>query len=434
VESITFVDEFSESMKHRAMVTLQIIPLLSTLLLLVAAGPVLSELSERETVSAVSLGVEHRYSFGVDDDADLNLQFFGPSITLELPANFSARFNLLGMRSYGENELGKGTTWGMGLESMLRVMPLGLGRIHPYAEWGLGVLLFPELFLPGGTHYDFLTTVGGGIDGRIFGMLRGHVGFYLSHISNGTGIHRGNPAFDGYSVSVGLRYDNSLPIKIPQLNFVENLNHSGSIWTPSGSLSAILGKQHEFGRSAMRGLLYQPICRSLVALAFFEGGLLDDLFYGDIGLGLVGTTSIGRLAASGVYRNFDNIHLWNAELQGDLFLSDSASLVLLAGVQDQVFGANTWHLATALRVYPNRHLNIDMGVAAPDLSDVTHGSGIELTAEIGWRLSLGWTDNQLYLFAKVDNAKWFQLGLRIDFGAGGDARSRDRQEGYRRLH
>jgi hypothetical protein len=83
---------------------------------------------------------------------------------------------------------------------------LQLGRVRLFASLGIGLSYTNADFPAGGTPWDFFLRGGAGASFRISRTNWVEAGFWWTHISNGTGIVPGNPAWQGRGVSVSLRH------------------------------------------------------------------------------------------------------------------------------------------------------------------------------------------------------------------------------------
>lgn len=69
-----------------------------------------------------------------------------------------------------------------------------------------GIVVYTDKFPPGGDVYNFTWRLGGALLFRLTDQLTLTVGARWMHVSNGQGLNKGNPSYEGVGVPIGLTY------------------------------------------------------------------------------------------------------------------------------------------------------------------------------------------------------------------------------------
>jgi hypothetical protein len=107
---------------------------------------------------------EGRAIAGTGSVSDLTLALGGAGADLAVSPSLTVRGGLLAMVPIGEVDGGDGAPAGGGGDLSMRLTPWPAWRARPYLRWGLGLMLFTAPFLPGGTRYDAISTIGAGVE------------------------------------------------------------------------------------------------------------------------------------------------------------------------------------------------------------------------------------------------------------------------------
>lgn len=97
-------------------------------------------------------------------------------------------------------------TFGAGFAGSLRWEAINFSHHNFYLETSYGVLYTLEEFPPGGTNWNFSSRYGLGYNIHLSKNRYLFFGWRWMHISNGTGLVPGNPAYDGNGLYLGFKF------------------------------------------------------------------------------------------------------------------------------------------------------------------------------------------------------------------------------------
>jgi len=400
--------------------------IIASAMLVALASPVAAD----ESPLAVSL--EERTFFGFDDVSDLTLFVLGVGGEARFTPSLSLRGMLLAMLPVGTTDDGDAAVVGAGADLALRLYPWPDLTARPWAQWGVGALVFPTDFLPGGTRYDFIVSFGFGADFVITERWSLGAGAHLTHLSNGQGLGEHNPAYDGAGFSVssnwGLGPLGSIPSPWRAYPEPEGARPG---WAPGVTVDASVGRGDEELWASSRLRLAQRLADPLLVMIDGDVGSFADETFGEIGLALVTHAGPTTFAVHGGHRRWAGIEVWLAAVQGEVHASEEISIVANAHYEDAGdFFGDLWRGALGLRAYPLRALFVELGWG---LDAIGEGGESDPYFSLEWRFPIESEDWHLALFVERQVAAVSLLGLRADWGAGQSPRDFSRSAGWRRI-
>lgn len=171
------------------------------------SGPEISEDTEAtgfdwDTLSYRISGLRVE-GYEANNDISMTEAQFGVALPLGFRVEKGADIHLTGFN--GERAGQSVNTEGIGASFHLRWHYLSFPSWSSYIEYGAGFMLTTENFPPDGTWYNFLTSYGGGFDVHIRDNLHLLLGVRNVHLSNGKGMVRDNPTFEGFGGYIQLQ-------------------------------------------------------------------------------------------------------------------------------------------------------------------------------------------------------------------------------------
>jgi hypothetical protein len=317
---------------------------------------------------------------------------------------------------------------GAGGELALRLLPFPRWFAKPYASLSAGLLFFPlPRFLPGGDAYEFMLSLGAGVEIPLFDRLFVAVGAHWVHLSNGQGLGPFNPAFSGagFSVEAGYRLDDRMPADV----WTQPVSEGGrDSWAPGVIGDASYGRDGGAVWGAGRVRLAERVGPGVVALLDVTVGRLTPAAFGEVGLGIASHWPLATAGFYAGYRNYAGLTTSVVEGQLEAHATDEVSLLAM-GVWENTTGlGNILRSALGIRAFPLASLLVDFGLG------VDSGTGdVSPYFTLEWQIPLDVGGGRASLFIESQVSSLKIVGLRYAWGVGPSLRDRARKTLWLRL-
>jgi hypothetical protein len=397
------------------------------------AGPA-EPADDRRLAERVGLAVvgDGRVIAGVGSVSNLTLVLAGAGVELPVAPTLTARGTLLGMVPIGSVEGGEPARAGAGGELSLRLTPWPEWSVRPYARWGMGLMLFREPFLPGGTRYDGILTLATGVEWQL--GQRWTVGLDASsvHLSNGQGLGDHNPAYDGFGVTLAAARSLA-PRRVPdRADWPELTRGARDSATPGITAEATVGEVGSALLVSGRALVAQRIAEPLLVQLDAEGGELADEPFAEIGGDLAAHLGAVSLAPHVGYRRFVGFDTLVLGFQGELHIHEVSVVGMVHHERNEVFGT-LWRAGFGLRAYPIPDVLVELGIGFDQIGDDTIQDSSDPYLGFEWRVPVGGDTWQLSLRIERQISTINLAALRVSWGMGPTLAELGRRHGFRRV-
>lgn len=378
-----------------------------------------------------SVFIEGRAATGLDHLSSLSLWLYAAGAEWRAAPTLALRGAVLAATPVGSIREGEASSFGMGGELQLRMIPWPTHVVSPYAYWGLGLLLFPEVFLPGADHYEGLISFGLGADLRLADHWAVGLSCYYVHLSNGQGLGAHNPAYDG--LGGGLTLSHAFAVEDPPTTTA--LDRRGGArptdWSPGFILDLDVGRVDDATLATARLRMAQGLTHAVLAQLELEGGLLAEEGLFELGGTIAAHFAAASFGVRAAYRRFVTIDIPNATAQAELHLTPEASLIAMVHWEDPAEFDVLWRSALGFRAFPSDDFVLEIGAGFNDFTN----DALEDTADpylgIEWRLPLRIDGTQLSIFLERHVSTVDIVGLRGTYDAGASLRDTARHDAFR---
>jgi hypothetical protein len=379
-----------------------------------------------------SLTADVRGEIGAGDVAGIDLGAAGAGIEWWVAPTLRLRTTGLLLGATGADDTGRAASGGAGGELAARLVPFPAWPVRPYARLSAGFLLFLRRpFLPGGDFYDFILSMGVGLEVPIGARLSLMAEVHATHLSNGQGLGDFNPAFGGHGALAGVSYALSAtpPVAPPEPAATPNPRDG---WTPGaiGEADAGWAAQVVVGS---RVRVAERLAAHLLAMLDARAASYGGVRYEEVGLALVGHWRYASAGAQATYEHLPGIDAVAEQAQVEANLTAEVSLFATAIVQQETVFSDFAIAGLGARLFPFETLRLDGGVSwsRPFVSHATTDSSPYVAIE--WQLPLGRRAWQLSIFAERQLSTTELAGLRFAWNMGGTLRDVARRSGWMRI-
>ena len=377
---------------------------------------------------------EFRYAQGIRYDvAGLGLWLVGAGARFTLAPTLELDVNALALLTSGRPEVGAAAGSGGGGELRLRLSPFPLLAVRPELEVSVGLLLFPnQPFLPGGDVYDGIISFGASLHVPLGAHLALHLRTFVVHLSNGQGLGRHNPAFDGWGAGVGVSGASQSALQVIDHPQGRPPTPRHFTWAAGYSLGETDGAQIHSGQVRATGRFAAWLLGSVEVW----GGSLDQHGFGQVSAAAISHNNVLAVALEGTYRRYAGANIGAATSQWEWHITPEASFLAMGQHERSYAFGTLWRAGGGLRVFPLSRLAIDVGLGW-DRINAPHPAGDNqfnpyFTIEgIIWSFDEGSSSLSLFVDRQISSLNL--VGLRIAGGFNGNLRSRDRVQCWRPL-
>jgi len=384
-----------------------------------------------------SVVVDQRLVGGVGDVRGLSLGVVGAGARWSPTPTLDLQIEAVTLRTAGSVPSGEPAPIGYGGDASFRVAPWSSRRpLRPYLGAGLGVLVFPERpLLPGGAAYDGLVTFSLGIDARLGPNLTAGARAMAVHLSNGQGLGRHNPAYDGFGSAIELVWEPGRQGPLQERVAAPDRRTGRERLGPGVVIDGAMGRFAEGLLATARARVTARLSRDTLALFDLECGSADRLAFGEVGGALVAHLGPASFGAHGGYRGFAGASIGVATIQVEGHVTPELSLIVMGHHEGSHAFGRVERAALGARAFPVPEIALDIGLGFDRIGDDAVFGQDHVDPYLGFEWRLPWRLDELTfsLFLERQVSTLDLAGLRIAFDTGSDPRAFARYDGWRRL-